>query len=576
MTREASPPAAVRHAQRVEELAAAALRALSGDASLRFRGRVLHHRGRPVPIPAPHLHPSPERDDLACLRGAADGMALRLLHSDADLHRALRPGDPVRRLVFEQLEQFRVETFAPAWLPGVASNLRHRFRAWSLAVHRDGLTESARGLLLYAVAQICRARLTGEPVTEETEGLIESARFALGRRLGHDLAGLRRHRADQVAFARHALSIADTVAKLAGAAGGPDEDSPDDEDERDRPRLTLLAEFEENDEETENSATAGARDDGDRPTGSSVGYRVYTSAYDRQDAAAALVRRELLREHRERLDRLVARQAVNVGRLTRDLRVLLADPVWDGWDAGQEEGRVDGRRLAQLISSPTERRLFRAERDEPVADAVVTFLIDCSGSMTAHVESVAVLVDVLARALELAGAACEILGFTTAAWHGGRAHRDWLRAGRPAAPGRLAERRHLVFKDADTSWRQARPSIAALFKADLFREGVDGEAVRWAASRSAERPERRRPLLVLSDGSPMDGATNLANEPHYLDWHLVDVISTLEGAGQEIYGVSVGRDLTAYYGRSRILDTSAASGYGMFDDVLDLLAGSRA
>lgn len=38
----------------------------------------------------------------------------------------------------------------------------------------------------------------------------------------------------------------------------------------------------------------------------------------------------------------------------------------------------------------------------------------------------------------------------------------------------------MVFKDAETPWRRARPAIAALLKADLFREGIDGEAVNWA------------------------------------------------------------------------------------------------
>jgi cobaltochelatase CobT len=43
-----------------------------------------------------------------------------------------------------------------------------------------------------------------------------------------------------------------------------------------------------------------------------------------------------------------------------------------------------------------------------------------------------VLVDVLVRALEQAGIASEVLGFTTGAWNGGRAQRDWAHAGRPA------------------------------------------------------------------------------------------------------------------------------------------------
>ena len=44
-------------------------------------------------------------------------------------------------------------------------------------------------------------------------------------------------------------------------------------------------------------------------------------------------------------------------------------------------------------------------------------------------------------------------------------------------PGRLNEVCHMVFKSADRSWRRSRSGVAALLKADLFREGIAGEAV---------------------------------------------------------------------------------------------------
>ena len=159
-----------RHQQQVEELCAAAIRALCGETDLHFRGRRLHRGRRALPLFAPHLHPSLETDDFGSFRGAADGMALRLMHSDPELHRRLCPSEPVERLVFDLLEQIRVEARVPAGMPGMVHNLRHCFEAWSLAFHHSGLTESARGILLYTVAQVCRARVTGEPVVEAKIG----------------------------------------------------------------------------------------------------------------------------------------------------------------------------------------------------------------------------------------------------------------------------------------------------------------------------------------------------------------------------------------------------------------------
>jgi cobaltochelatase CobT len=564
----------IRQEQQVAELCAAVVRAYSGERDLHFRGRRLHRGREPLPWFAPHLHPSPEADDFESFRGAADGIALRLVASDAALHARLKPEPAVERFIFDMLEQFRVEAMVPASMPGMARNLRHRHEQWSLAFHHSGMTDTARGLLLYTVAQICRGRVFGEQVVEETEDMLEATRFALSPLIGHELAGLRRDRLDQAAYAQHALSLARTVAGMLDDAGGnPQEAASDGESDNQRQLFSLIAEMDREFEESFTVAEAGRS----KVLADAAGaYRIFTTAYDREHEAASLVRKAVLAEQRERLDRRIAGQGVNVARLTRELRALLAVPARDGWDGGQEEGHIDGRRLAQLVASPAERRLFRRERQEPVADCAVSFLIDCSGSMKEHAESVAMLVDVFARALEQAGVTSEVLGFTTGAWNGGRARRDWLRAGKPPHAGRLNERCHMVFKSAETPWRRARPSIAALLKADLFREGIDGEAVDWACTRLLARPEERKLLLVISDGSPMDSATQLANDAHYLDHHLRDVVSRHELAGRvEIGAIGVGLDLSPYYRHNQVIDLAAATGNQVFAEIVGLMARLR-
>jgi cobaltochelatase CobT len=561
----------VRQEELVAELCAGVVRAFSGERDLHFRGRRLHRGRVALPWFAPHLHPSPETDDFASFRGVADGLALRLTESDAALHERLRPEELVERMVFEMLEQFRVEALAPEVMAGMRHNLRHRHEQWSLAFHHSGLTDTARGLLLYAVAQICRARVSGQQVVEETEDMLEATRFALAPLIGHALAGLRRDRTDQAAYAVHALAIARTVATMLHEAGDDGGSSRDPHVDDKRSVFSLVADMDQEIVERFTTAESGRSAVLDDAGGT---YRVFTTAYDREHDAATLARKEVLAGHREKLDRRIAGQGVNIARLARELRALLADPARDGWDGGQEEGLIDGRRLAQLVASPTERRLFRTERMEPVADCMVSFLIDCSGSMKEHAESVAMMIDVFTRALEQAGVTSEVLGFTTGAWNGGRAQRDWVRAGRPAHPGRLNERCHLVFKAAATPWRRARPAMAALLKADLFREGIDGEAVDWACLRLRQRAEARKLLLVISDGSPMDSATHLANDAHYLDHHLRDVIARQEQRGDiEIAGIGVGLDLSPYYSRSHVLDLAASTGNTIFREVIELMAG---
>ena len=565
--------AAARQQQRVEELCVAAIRALSGQRDLHFRGRRLHRGRQRLPLFAPHLHPTQEHDDFASFRGAADGLALRLSSSDEALHQSLAPHAPVPRLLFDMLEQFRVEAGAGDEWPGVQRNLQHRFEQWTLAFHHAGGTESARGLLLFTVAQIARARVCAVPPLEEIEDLMEATRAGIAPLLGHGLAGLRRARHDQAAYAGHALHIAHAVARLLEEAGADEigDRSASEHETDERLVFGLLMDPEDSDEASD--AIAEVQPGRSRVLEASTqGYRIFTSAYDRELRPAALMRKAQLDEYRQRLDARVLGQGLNIARLSRELKALLARDADDGWANAQEEGLIDGRRLAQLVASPTERRLFRQVLREPQADCVVAFLIDCSGSMRQHIEAIALLVDVFARALDGAGVASEVLGFTTGAWNGGRALRDWQRAGRPPHPGRLNEAAHLIFKDGDTPWRHARRGIAALLQAELFREGIDGEALAWAAARLQARSEPRRVLIAISDGCPMDGATGLANDANYLDHHLQQVAGQIEAEGAiELCAIGVGLDLSPYYGHCQAIDLDAGLSNRLFHEIVGMI-----
>jgi len=570
----ASAQQRAKRQQRVEELCAANLRALTGEANLHYRGRQLHQGARRVPLHAPHLRVDTDEDDFAECRGSADAIALRLIHSDPTFHREFCPEaeGAIARLIFEWLEQMRVETLVRDDMPGMRHNVLQRFEHWSRDFYRAGLTEGKLGILLYTLAQVCWSRLTAQRVLEETEDFIESTRFKLASRIGIPLAGIRRYRFDQRQFAPHALEIARTISAMvvaeAGDVDGENSQQTESDDETSH-RLALLLDFEDGDGDAPALALSGESKvfaDADQT------YRAFSTIYDTEVDAKSLVREALLREYREKLDQRVAEQGVNIPRLARLLRAMLAKPADDGWLFGEEEGIIDGRRLAQLISSPAEHRVFRQNRYVPVADCLVSVLVDCSGSMKAHIEAVATLIDVLLRALEMAGVSSELLGFTTGAWNGGRAWKDWNRQGKPAHPGRLNEVCHMVFKSADRSWRRSRSGVAALLKADLFREGIDGEAVDWACNRMLARSEPRRILIVISDGCPNDAATGRANDAFYLDNHLKDVVARREREGAvEIMGLGVGLDLSPFYLNSLATDMTQALDNALLYEIVQLI-----
>lgn len=554
-----------------QELAAGVLRALSGRPGLQLHGLRPYRGTEPLAPAAPHLRPTPGLEHGRALRALADGLALRERHTDPAIHAAHAPAGAMACRLYELLEQYRVEALVPAHLPGVRHNLQQRHEAWADGLVAGGWLEWEQGGLVYALAQLCRSRVTGIALEETVQDRIEASRIVLAPLIGAELAALRTLRTDQAAYARQAASIAGRVAamleRIGAAQGGARR--PASEQRR------LLAFWAEADgDDAQHAAGPGAG--GWRGGVPSPAYGAFTRAYDVELDAATLARGEQLRALRVQLDHQVAQRGVAVGRLARHVGALFAHPAHDGWDGAQEEGRTDGRLLARLVAAPARRHVFRQERMDAVADAAVAILLDCSGSMKAHAHRVAVLVDVLLRAMEQAGLATELLGFTTSAWNGGRARRDWLRAGRPPQPGRLNELCHVVFKAADETWRRRRPAIAALLKTDWFREGIDGEAIEWACRRLREQPAARRVLLVVSDGSPMDSATSLTNDAGYLDRHLQQVLARESSAGGlEICALAIGMEPAPCWGRAMVAPAADAPGTAQFLALADLLGGNR-
>jgi cobaltochelatase CobT len=203
------------------------------------------------------------------------------------------------------------------------------------------------------------------------------------------------------------------------------------------------------------------------------------------------------------------------------------------------------------------------EDDTKFRDTVVTLLLDNSGSMRGRPIMVAALcADILTRTLERCGVKVEVLGFTTRTWKGGQSREDWLKAGKPANPGRLNDIRHIIYKAADAPWRRSKKNLGLMMREGLLKENIDGEALLWAHERLLGRPEQRRILMVISDGAPVDDSTLSANTGNYLEKHLRDAIELIEGRSPvELIAIGIGHDVTRYYKRAvTIVDAEQLGG----------------
>ena len=531
--------------ERAEQVTAAAARAISRQPDLRFRGHVMHVGLDVAPVRAPYLHPDVEDRDLDDLRGIADGVALRLALSDEATYARHCPDGDVETLVYEVLEQLRVESLAPEAMPGVRTNLRHLFEAWTARFIEEGMLEDDLGILLFSVIHVCRSRILAEPIEERVSDHTEATRFGIYEVIGEHVRDLRSLRGDQEEFARRAAALASAIADL--AAGRRGAGSPAAK------RASVLSMLEvrgiSRDEDVETDG-ADAREVATTPV-----YRAFTTAYDETAHVDTWVRPHAQASARAELDALLSEHRPLAGCLSRGAQAIFPAPRDDAWQSEEEEGYVDPRLLTSLVTGSREGRIFRLPSPVARPRGAVSIVVDCSGSMKGPIPQVAVLVDALVRALDGVDVLTEVLGYTTGAWSGGRPHREWLAAGRPANPGRLNEARHIIFKDAATSWRQTRRGIAALLWTPQFREGIDGEAVEWAYGRlrGVEAPHRH--LIVISDGSPMDGATTLTNEEGYLDRHLQEVVEEIECASAvRVSGLGIGHDMSAYVRESRFVE----------------------
>lgn len=546
------------------------VRSLSDDATLQWTGQTLYQGTQIVPLQA--AHQSDVSTTLPDQRALLDGAALRLRFSNAQMHAQHAPSEPVDRLVYELLEQLRTESLVPDDWPGVRHNLEQRFLRWSQAFIDSGLTETTLGILLFTVALIAWSRLTGNEIPELMGDLAEGTRIKIVPDIGGHLTALRQHRASQAEFIPPALALSRWVGQSVRSAQA--EVANGSTTAKRRNGFALRLHFESQDATPPPVATSG---ESRSWNATAQRYRVFTRAYDREAEAVTLVRAAQLAEFRAQMDQEVIEAGFNIPRLARLFHRALAVSRRDGWRFAQEEGHIDGSRLAQLVSDPQDKAIFKDEMQRPAMECAVAILLDCSGSMKAHARATSVLVDVLGRALEMAGVAVEILGFSTGAWNGGRARKDWQRAGQPELPGRLNEALHLVFKAGSTPWRHGRKGIAALRRPDLFREGIDGEAVEWACQRLLKLPAQRRILMVVSDGCPMDTATHQCNDEHYLDQHLKQVVTGHERSGDvDICGLGVGLDLGLFYRRRLAIDLGEEISDSLLLSVADLITRARA
>ena len=559
-------------------------------------------------LPEPPRKLSPR--DTAIVRGHADAMALRLACHDNEVHRRLVPQGSSARSVFDAVEQARVEAIGARRMEGVASNLSamlddryHRSNLGNVSDRSDAPIEDA-------VAMMVRERLTGSAPPKDARKVVDLWRTWIEERAGSDLDELSRSLENQRDFGKlvhkllASLDMADESASDSEDSEDEGDDRPDDSDsqqdgegEQDHAGEPIQMEKAESEQSMEDGASeaadapagefpddtegADAEDsaEGQRPPlggneARGPEYKAFTTRFDEVIHAEDLCEPEELERLRAYLDKQLHNLSSIVARLANRLQRRLMAQQNRSWEFDLEEGMLDPARLSRVITDPQQPLSFKRERDMDFRDTVVTLLLDNSGSMRGRPITVAATcADILARTLERCGVKVEILGFTTRAWKGGQSREAWLQAGKPAAPGRLNDLRHIIYKSADAPWRRARKNLGLMMREGLLKENIDGEALDWAHKRLLGRSEQRRILMMISDGAPVDDSTLSVNPGNYLERHLRGIIEEIETRSPiELIAIGIGHDVTRYYRRAVTIVDAEELGGAMTEKLAELFS----
>lgn len=499
------------------------------------------------------------------LRAAADRAALRRRCHDADIHAEHRPVHETAVALYDALEQARLDALGAGWLAGIAKNL----------IAHPGLDDDGVRWLAFEI-------FSGMPVPVVKDAAVASARTALPAPLLQALSSLIDAMSAQMTFAAAAAAWSQRAAGIApvpvARPAGPRFDIPQGPAGVDirRGRYALPGRSRVP-RETNDAKDAGEHTDTrkapDDPVAPLIGYRVYTTEFDRVVNAAALASAEELALLRLKLDTDFTPLRAIVSRMAKRLmRVLMARQARE-WRFDLDDGLLEPSRLSAFVASGTAKP-FKQEFESPFPSTVVTLLIDHSGSMAGRKMQIAALtVEVFVRVLERCGVRAEVLGFTTRDWDGGEPARQWADNGYPAEPGRLNALEHIVIKAADVPWRRARRGLGLFLRDGMLKENIDGEALTWAHQRLLARPERRRLLMVVSDGTPMDEATFAANGFDYLDGHLAAVVRHIETRSPvKLAAIGIGHDVSQFYSNAARISKVDDLGPALTAKLMALLA----
>lgn len=342
----------------------------------------------------------------------------------------------------------------------------------------------------------------------------------------------------------------ETPSSLPGSSDGADGEEGDDDEEDTAAGPSLMEEIETKMGKEYDDAVAEALSSASLEASKAADYLVYTTELDVIEpmpvgSHLGSWNDTYLKTMTDQVDHLV-------GPLQKDLERAMAARSAATWSAGHRSGRLNPSALARLTTFNDD-RAFRRKHINESKDIAVELLVDCSASMGgSKIRTAAYSAYGLSAVLDRMGIQHEVMGFTT---------QDAMPAEMRAEASRLGikyARNETLYHPILKSFNErlttdSKRRFAALPTVNWLCENVDGESVQIAAQRLAVRREKRKILMVLSDGQPA-----CPGDWKQLQFHLKKSVRDVEKSGIEVIGIGIQSDAPKhFYSKYVLLDSVA-------------------
>lgn len=223
----------------------------------------------------------------------------------------------------------------------------------------------------------------------------------------------------------------------------------------------------------------------------------------------------------------------NARNMANKLRIKLQTQSRDRYEYGKRKGTLHNGSLHRVLSTDDKHasKIFRKRIVSDTLDTAVCLLVDCSGSMSGSKFNMACAgAGGLAEALKPLNINYSIYGFTNT----------------------YDEEHPLIWMFTEYGERVSQPELISRFSkaSGALMQNSDGDAIAYSASRLMQTKQKRKVLLVLSDGSPA-GRLHAGD----LTTYTKEVIKNAEKSGIDVYGIGIQDDnVRKFYSKSTVVN----------------------